>query len=47
MVLEELRVLYLDLKAAMRRLSSAGSQEKSLDHTCKTTKSSSTVIFFR
>jgi hypothetical protein len=30
MVLEESRVLYLDPKAAKRRLSSSGSQEKTL-----------------
>jgi hypothetical protein len=33
MVLEELRVLHLDPKAARRRLSSAGSKEVALDHT--------------
>jgi hypothetical protein len=33
LVLEEPRVLHLDLKAARRRLSSAGSQEKGLCHT--------------
>jgi hypothetical protein len=33
MVLEKARVLYVDLKAARKRLSSAVSQEKGLDHT--------------
>jgi hypothetical protein len=33
MVLEELRVLHLDWKAARRRLSSAGNQREGLDHT--------------
>jgi hypothetical protein len=33
LVLEEPRVLHLDLKAARRRLTSAGSQEETLDHT--------------
>jgi len=33
---EELRVLYLDLKTARRRLPSAGSQGEALDHTSQT-----------
>ena len=33
---EELRVLQLDLKAARRSLSSAGSQEEAQDHTGQT-----------
>jgi hypothetical protein len=32
LVLEELRVPYLDLKAAKKKVSSAGSQEETLDH---------------
>ena len=33
MVLEESRVIYLDLKAARRSLSSAGNQEEGLSYT--------------
>jgi hypothetical protein len=36
MILEELRVPYLDLKAARKRQSSSGSWEEDLDHTSQT-----------
>jgi hypothetical protein len=46
-MLGESRVLHLDPKAARRKLSSAGSQEKALFHTLgETTKPTPTVKYF-